>query len=101
MTVPLKQEVFVETLIILSSLLLEQERLLGNDDQLCPKLLDVEQFDVDVVDMDLSALDLSQSEQAVEQAGLARPRPSHHSDLLGRLGLERDSLESRGNSPAW
>ena len=67
---------------LLSSLLLEQERLLGNDDQLGSQLLNVEQFDVDIVDVNLSTLDLSQSEEAVEEAGLARASPADHSNLL-------------------
>ena len=77
-------------------LLPEEERLLRNDDQLPPELLQVEQLDVDVVDVDLAGLNLGQAEQALEQAGLARARPADHAHLLPRPGLQGHAPQGPG-----
>ena len=52
-----------------------------NDYKLLPQLLEVKHPDVDGVDVDLPGRDLGQAEEAVEQGGLATPRPTNNTHL--------------------
>ena len=59
----------------------EEERILGNDDQLFSQLLKVEHPDVDGVDVHLASGHLGQAEETVEQGGLATPCPTNNTHL--------------------
>ena len=59
----------------------EEERILGNDNQLFSQLLKVEHPDVDGVDVHLASGHLGQAEETVEQGGLATPCPTNNTHL--------------------
>ena len=64
-----------------------------NDHKLSSEFIKIQKFDVNIVNMNLPGLNLRESEQALEEAGLARARPPDHPHLLLGLGLEVDSPE--------